>query len=66
LQVLNLLLSQTLKKKGRKRRWWVTNLMQQRIVDNLDETMADMQEQEVVNSTIFVEWRQRVLTIYYL
>jgi len=38
-------LSQTLKKKRRKGRWLVTNLMQ-RIVDNVDETMRDMQEQE--------------------
>ena len=40
-----IILSQTLKKKRRKGRWLVTNLMQ-RIVDNVDETMRDMQEQE--------------------
>ena len=40
-----IILSQTLKKKRRKRRWWVTNLMQRRIVDNVGETMRDMQEQ---------------------
>lgn len=41
-----IILSQTLKKKRRKRRWWVTNLMQRRILDNVGETMTDMQEQE--------------------
>lgn len=41
-----IILSQTLKKKRRKRRWWVSNLMQRRIVDNVGETMTDMQEQE--------------------
>ena len=59
-------LSQTLKKKRRKGRWLVTNLMQ-RIVDNVDETMRDMQEQEESGQFHnFVEWRQRIFTIYYL
>ena len=40
------ILSQTIKKKRRRRRWWVTNLMQRRIVNNVGETMTDMQEQE--------------------
>jgi hypothetical protein len=38
-----IILSQTLKMKRRKRRWWV---MQRRIVDNVGETVTDMQEQE--------------------
>ena len=41
-----IILSQTLKKKRRRRRWWVTNLMRRKIVDNVGETMTDLQEHE--------------------
>lgn len=40
------ILSQKLKKNRRKRRWWVTHLIQRRILDNVGETMTDMQEEE--------------------
>ena len=41
-----IIFSQTLKNKRRQRRWWVTNLIQRRIMDNVGEAMTDMQEQE--------------------
>lgn len=41
-----IVLTQLMKKKRRKRRWWVTNLIQRRRLDNLGDTMADMQQQE--------------------
>jgi len=41
-----LIISSKTQRKRRKRRWWVTYLMQRRILDNVGETMVDMQEQE--------------------
>lgn len=37
-----------LKIKRRKRRWWITNLMQRRALDNVGETMTDMRKQEEI------------------
>lgn len=41
-----IILSRKLKNTRRKRRWWVTNRMHRRTLDNLGETMTDMRKQE--------------------
>ncbi|KAK9870645.1 hypothetical protein WA026_008206 [Henosepilachna vigintioctopunctata] len=40
-----IILGQKLKNKRRKRRWWVTNSMQRRTLDNVGDTMTDVQKQ---------------------